>query len=464
MGGFMKRILSCLIVILMFYVCPVCAESKGGEFYLHGEEKIETSKELGIITKDMYKRREDNLNREEASVILCNLYTHLTGKKPGKAEIVFRDTDKKEPRLAYSLELMDGPSETIFGPNSPVTKEEFAWYILKTMKASGMYDENVKSYYDGFADKDSISAGYNEAVFYLAGYDIIDRYETNFEPKKAVTIGEAAYIAVKTSEFFSPKPIEINKKEIGIGMEKDVLLSKFGKPDKISQSVYGSEKYVYFLDTGYFSASLDSEDKIEEIFTNSSDFKYYAVDSETDISDFKYMDSDITYKYTMKDNYTFTNLYFDSVDLKVDGIYIKSNDMKNYVLRMDESYSPIIKDELTDIINCSRRKYGLADYVLSPQASSLEDKQCGYMSMKAMLTHNYVANTSLARRFSENGINFVKISQNIACSTAGAADIFYYWSGVPGMRGNIYSDEYINMGAGCVIIKNLIYCAYVFYS
>ena len=461
MGLIVKRILSCLVIVILLTDSPLWARED--EDFFFQREKIAVAEDLGIITKSMSEELKNDLKREDASVILFNLFSYLMGEEDMEVETVLRDTKFKAANGAYFYGLMDGHSESIFGSSLSVKKEEFAWYIFKTIKSAGSHTGENTLYISNFSDRGEIDPKYSEAVSYLANYGIIDSDDEEFFPKANITMEEAVYMSVNVCEFFSEKYVEAKGKRAKIGMKKEEFLGTFGRPDKTSLSEYGSEKYVYLFDTGYFSASVDSQGEVEEIFTNCTDFKYYNIDSKTTAAELKHADPQLMYKYRMSDNNTYTTVYFDGLSLKADGVFVRSNKMQDYVLKMDEAYNFAVKEELVDIINCSRKRYGLDEYALSEAASEVEGRQCGYMSMKSELTHNYAGGLDFLGRFSEKGISFLKASENLAVNTLGAADIFYYWASIPGMRSNLYSSEFKTVGVGCVVMRNIIYAAAVFY-
>lgn len=462
MSKLIKRILSCLIIAVMLNI-PVSANEPVGKDFVLDEEIIYKSYEIGLVTEEMTEICLEELDRKNAAKILYRLYYILSEEKEKEFETIFRDTDLKEANAAYQLGLMDGYSKIIFGPSIKVTREEFAKYLYSTVNAAGI-DLDLDFYYDDFIDIENISSEYKEAVFYLSGANIIDDSDEKFRPKDHITIEHAAVMAFNAYEFFIEKEIFINGKSISIGDSSKELVSEFGEPDKTYISEYNSERYVYFLDKGYLFAGINEEDKIEEIFTNSKDFRYHGAVSEMDIFEFKEENPDITYKHTIKDNYTYTNIYFDAQSFGADGIYIRANHLKKHVMKMDEFYNSVIKESLTDMVNVKRKMNGLKEYSLCNHAGEIAARQSGYMSLKSCVTHDYIGGESLSERLSKSGVKFLKVSENISCTMESAVDIFYYWISIPGMRNNIYSDEFESIGTGCFINRNLIYSVMVFYG
>lgn len=105
--------------------------------------------------------------------------------------------------------IISGYSETEFGPDDPITREQMAVMIVKAAQLSAGVSGKT------FADSDSISEWAREAVNVATGNKIINGYSDNtFRPKGNTTRTEAAVVLSQSlSQKPTDKPAPVVEKE-----------------------------------------------------------------------------------------------------------------------------------------------------------------------------------------------------------------------------------------------------------
>jgi hypothetical protein len=88
--------------------------------------------------------------------------------------------------------IISGYSDTIFGPDDPITREQMAVMIVQAAKLSKMLNGKT------FADSSAISAWAKDAVSTASGNSIIAGYADNtFRPQNYASRAEAVTVIVK---------------------------------------------------------------------------------------------------------------------------------------------------------------------------------------------------------------------------------------------------------------------------
>lgn len=139
---------------------------------------------------DMHFCPDDKITREEFTklVILAN------GPTVGEYESVFDDVKPENWYYPYVMTgyyggIISGRSEKLFGAGEPITREDMAVILYRSMKLTGSPDMTEKS----FSDSEQISSYAAEAVSRLAQDGYINGYDDgSFRPHLNATRAEAA--------------------------------------------------------------------------------------------------------------------------------------------------------------------------------------------------------------------------------------------------------------------------------
>lgn len=91
----------------------------------------------GLISQNVISGKPSgNISREEFCELVMNLYMIMTDSVPTLKETPFTDTDSYAVKMAYSLGVINGKTDTEFYPEDPVLRQEMAKIIMSTLNAA----------------------------------------------------------------------------------------------------------------------------------------------------------------------------------------------------------------------------------------------------------------------------------------------------------------------------------------
>jgi hypothetical protein len=139
---------------------------------------------------------DQGISRAEFATIIVKAF-----QLPEKTGKVFEDTAnhwaKNFIATAAANGIVSGYSDTTFGPNDHITREQMAVMIVKAAKL-------VESQGKTFVDTDTVSDWAKNAVVTASGKNIISGYPDNtFRPKNNATRAEAATVIIKSLKLAS---------------------------------------------------------------------------------------------------------------------------------------------------------------------------------------------------------------------------------------------------------------------
>lgn len=191
-----NKVVGILIMVIFLLTClsPLALASQMDDINGHwAEAQIKDMVNQGIISgyPDGSFKPEGKITRAEFASLLVKGFNLPTGG--GK---IFSDTAnhwaKNSIAVANVAGIVNGYSDTVFGPNDPITREQMAVMVVKATGLSG--DVNART----FADDNSISLWAGDAVAIAAEKNIITGYPDNtFRPKGNATRAEAAVVLNK---------------------------------------------------------------------------------------------------------------------------------------------------------------------------------------------------------------------------------------------------------------------------
>ena len=230
--------------------------------------------------------------------------------------------------------------------------------------SSGEVDEILNQCSDNALIDEENRAGYA----FMIKHGIIDT-KSDTDPDKNVT-WESCKILVDVlyNEFMQDISFESPDVNVVIGANIESVISKAGDPDRIDESDYGFDWYVYNDDYSKFMMVGVDNGRICAFFSNSDAFS---------MGDISIGDSFTkTYKYQNDQNYRF----FEK-DGKIDGIMFNTQEK---ILESSEIDGSVRAAELVDLINADRVKNSLDILKLSEtkwdDASEMA-KQAKYKSL-----------------------------------------------------------------------------------
>lgn len=180
------------------------------------KDEVTEANALGLIPdvlqgKDLSQR----ITRAEFAAVSVQLYQKLSGaelttKGAKKFTDISKNPAENEILQASALDIVVGISDTLYDPESYITREQLATMLCRTIKKYKFEDwtfETDSEYYldsEGvkkFADDDLISEYAKPSVYYMVKTGIIKGIdETHFAPKNTTTEEEANGYASATRE------------------------------------------------------------------------------------------------------------------------------------------------------------------------------------------------------------------------------------------------------------------------
>jgi hypothetical protein len=151
------------------------------------------------------------ITRAEFAGVAVLVYENLSATAVQPAtEHTFTDTEDTDALKAYNAGLMVGFSQTIFSPDSTLTREQAATVLTRIFKRVTIigwtYGEDAKypltfTYPAPFADDADISGWARESVYFMASNGIIRGIGNNiFAPRAVTSVQEATGYAKTTRE------------------------------------------------------------------------------------------------------------------------------------------------------------------------------------------------------------------------------------------------------------------------
>ncbi len=235
-----------MAVILTMVFSSVLAVNAASLSDIEGHWAQDTIRDMvgkGIITgyPDGSFKPNNNITRAEFTSLLVRAFNLESG--PGKT---FGDTAGHWAgeiiKTANYHGLVSGYSDTLFGPDDPVTREQIAAMVINAIK--------IESFNGGgeFTDSAQVSDWAKESVAKAAIAELITGYpDGTFKPKANATRAEAAVVLDRTIKFTDVKvTLEISPMEAKVGDE--ITLSGNAGPDTFIsiKVVDGKGEVVYF--------------------------------------------------------------------------------------------------------------------------------------------------------------------------------------------------------------------------
>ena len=273
---------------------------------------MEYAYEKGIVTETELQKATAPMSRKEFCGVVMGFLESVTGEER-KATVAtpFSDCDDPMVIAAYEAGVIGGIAPGVFAPNSTLTREQMAIMIARTLKVCDLdLTENAKK--NPFTDTAELYESSNRYIDQLYGTEIINGYEDGtFGPFRKMTVQEAvlsfvrAHRYVTTGLAYDPnasaetelppiateKPatetVKVGGKAVSLGWTEAELKTIWGEPDRIDESVYGLDRYVYLnAYQDYFFVTF-KEGKIVEIFVPGSDYAYLGMNGKGTMADIK---------------------------------------------------------------------------------------------------------------------------------------------------------------------------------
>lgn len=205
-----RVILMFLCVALLFTLNPTAAAASGD--YKGASEwavpELDKASGFGLITDKIKNNMKANISREEFAEIAVRLYESCTGKKAETGNESFSDTKNPEILKAANLKITGGIGGGKFGPDQPVTREQIATFLFRTMKAMDLGGDFSAAAGMKFSDDNLIDSWAKDGVYYCSKAGIIKGIENKdgtfrFDPDLGSSREVAVIVCTRAYEWFA---------------------------------------------------------------------------------------------------------------------------------------------------------------------------------------------------------------------------------------------------------------------
>lgn len=241
--------------------------------------------------------------------------------------------------------------------------------------------------------------------------------------------------------------ISVRGTTIKMGENEDKLVEKLGTPSRIEVSRYGDSTYIYNNDYTKFLMIYIKDDTVVGIYTDSLDFNYEGITSNSTNSE------------SNKNSDYYVDLYVDKIGTgKVVGIRIIHKSI------LPNSYNNALIDnterQIYDLTNSVRARNGISILEWSEQAQSSSRKHSEDMAKNNYFSHTDLNGQSSADRMKAVGITWSYCGENIAAGYDDAVEVTFGWFQSSGHRKNMLNESFSYLGIGVAFDQNSDYATY----
>lgn len=276
----------CVALIISCASIPAFAAYSNASDWAKPE--LDKADRLGLIPATIIDNMKSAITREEFAELSVRVYEKFTGKT---AEMVspnpFGDSNNTEVLKAYKLGIVNGMALGKFEPTSPVSREQIATMLYRTVTVMAPNTDMSVAGAPVFLDNAAIQDYAVQNVAYMAKAGFIKGSNGEFLPKATATREQAVLICVRMFEYFvdnysrnvslkvSIVKGESDRGEVTItkGSEKENAPGSEVSVKAVPKVGYSFEKWVASDDAGAKHVSLDQEYK----FKLNEDVTLYAV-------------------------------------------------------------------------------------------------------------------------------------------------------------------------------------------
>lgn len=166
--------------------------------------EINNAIQEGLVTDKVTVDFSRPITREEFCELAVKLYEAISGNTAQAAPaITFTDTQNPEILKAYHLKIVNGTGQGVFSPGNPISRQEIAIMLLRTVKAAVPALDTSASNPPTFVDSGDIADWAREGVNYFASKEIIKGANGAFMPKANTTCEAAIALVKRTFDSFT---------------------------------------------------------------------------------------------------------------------------------------------------------------------------------------------------------------------------------------------------------------------
>ena len=241
----MKKILCVLLILAMFLVMPLYAETSEPSSW--AEESVENLKEYNLFREETFSNYKDNITRKDFIYLAVRIYEAIKGENiTPNPDLAFNDTNDIYALKGATIGITSGIGNDKFGPDVLLTREQLAVLMVNTMKLAGLELKPAGTY--KFDDEANFSSWAKGPVYIAKANGIIngvgdDKFDCSGNATNEVAI-------IITNKILNSNGIE-KKSEIVRIIENETMsmsdiLDKFNHSDEAILEINKvSETYDY---------------------------------------------------------------------------------------------------------------------------------------------------------------------------------------------------------------------------
>lgn len=470
-SGFVIALLLCLGMVFPAFGA---VETNADEW---AAQSIEIAYEAGFLPEESLQKAKSQITRREFGKMAVDFLETVTGQRPqATQDSPFRDCEDADITAAYEAGIIGGIEEGVFGPERVLTREQMAIMIARTLKVCDI-DMEADTKQNPFSDTAELWESSNRYINQLYGANIISGYEDGtFQPFQKLTTQEAVIAFVRAyryvQEHMTPyipedeppmiqvpeqpgeeepsggeEPLEpatidrpdeeemrrvsIGKKNIELGWSPAQLKHEWGAPDRIDETVYSMDRYVYLNSyRNVFFATFDNG-KIVEIFIPGKDFTYLEMDGDGTSADIQYLDyiSAVEHSGVIKSDETEARIPLDYAG-NISGLLLQTSDFvqdKNPMSVLHLSLKEDLEAEFVDLIQYERKTRGLPLLMVDEKMGLGARAHCDEMVLNHYFAYNSLDGRTPFARIAETGKTFSTATEVIVQQRGDIVNIYQEW-------------------------------------
>lgn len=424
---------------------------------------MEYAYEHGIVAETILQKATSPMSRREFCGVVMGFLESVTGiERKATIATPFSDCDDPMVIAAYEAGVIGGVEPGRFAPDRTLTREQMAIMIARTLKVCNLdLTEDEKK--NPFTDTKTLYDSSNRYIDQLYGAEIINGYEDGtYGPFREMTVQEAiisfvrAHRYIMTGMAYDPNVVveEIKKEEIKVPEEKletetvevggkpitlrwtaEELKAVWGEPDRIDESVYGLDRYIYINDyLDYFFVTFD-DGEIAEIFVPGTDYAYLGMNGKGTMADIKNLTfvSMAEHSGVVRNEGSEARLPMD-YEGHLCGLLLQTDDFaanKNPMSTLHHSTKEDLEAQLLDLIQVCRVERGGALLVWDKKLFDVARAHSEDMVAENYFDYNSLDGTTPFGRIMERGKEFFTASEIIARQRGDVVNVYQEWMRTP---------------------------------
>ena len=460
---------------------------------------MEYAYQHGLITEKELKKATSPMSREEFCSVIMHFLQAVTGiERKAEEKTPFSDCDDPMVIAAYEAGIIGGVEPGKFAPARTLTREQMAIMIARTLKVCSFdLEEGAKEH--PFKDTKTLYETSNDYIDQLYGVGIVSGYDDGtFGPFREMTVQEAVisfvrayrYIMTGDAEGMHPlpgeelaKPVEpvepvepgsnlveedldmdtiyLLQKEISLGMTAEELKAVWGEPDRIDESVYGLDRYIYLNNYEHYFFVTMQNGQVIEIFVPGMEYDYIGMTGGGTMADIKKLDyvSAADHSGVIKGDDTEARLPLD-YEGNICGLllqtadFAKNKDPKStllYDLKAD------IEAQLLDLIQVCRVAEGKALLVWDNKLFDTARAHSEDMASEKYFDYNSLDGKTPFGRIMERGKEFYTASETIAKQRGDVVNIYQEWMRAPSKLNALIDATMQEVGVGVASMTKVLH-------